>query len=98
MSILADELIGLQVRVAKSRDPGREGLEGRVVDETRNTIVVETPKGEKTLPKAECTFAFHYEGKWTRVDGRLLVARPEDRIKKARQTERKWRLPKFFFR
>ncbi len=96
--ILADELIGLQVRVEKSTDPGREGLRGKVVDETRNTLVVDTGRGEKVLPKAECIFAFHYKGRWVRVDGRLLVARPEDRIKKARHLGRKWRLPGFFFK
>jgi len=96
--ILGDELIGLHVRVEKSSDKGREAIEGRVVDETRNTLVVETAHGDKTVPKAECTFSFDYKGVWTEVDGRLLVARPEDRIKKAKHLGRKWRLPKFFFR
>ena len=96
--ILEDELIGLQVKVKKSTDRAREGLEGKVVDETKNTLVIETPKGDKTVPKGECSFSFHYKGKWTLVDGRLLVARPEDRIKRARHLSRKWRLPKFFFR
>ena len=96
--ILADELIGLRVKIVESTDPGREKIEGKVVDETRNTIIIETKSGDKTVPKAECTFSFHYEGKWTKVDGRLLVARPEDRIKKAKHVKRKWRLPGFFFK
>lgn len=96
--ILADELIGLPVKVEKSTDPGREKIEGKVVDETKNTLIIETTSGDKKVSKAECTFAFNYKGRWTKVDGKLLVARPEDRIKKARQISKKWRLPKFFFK
>lgn len=96
--LLADELIGLPVRVVRSTDPGKEGLKGRVLDETYGTLRIETESGTKTVPKAECTFAFHYKGEWREVDGRLLVARPEDRIKRGRRLSRKWRFPEFFFK
>ena len=96
--ILADELIGLYVEVAESTDKGKVGIKGRVVDETMKTLRIKTDRGIKTVPKAECIFVFEYGGKKIKVDGRLLVARPEDRIKKARHLKRKWRIPEFFLK
>jgi ribonuclease P protein subunit POP4 len=85
--IVRHELIGLQVRVAKCANRQLEGLEGKVIDESRNMLVIETVNGEKSFPKELCTFSFLVSGKRVRVDGKLLVARPEDRIKKKL---RKW--------
>jgi len=82
------ELIGLEVRIAGSTNKALEGLSGRVVDETRNMLIIETPKGEKSVAKQDCAFSFHLpSGEWVKVEGSLLVARPEDRIKKKL---RKW--------
>lgn len=39
------ELIGLLVKVDSSCDPTLNGLSGRVIDETRNTIKIETSQG-----------------------------------------------------
>ena len=56
------ELNGLPVRVVDSDDPGRVGIEGRVVVETTNTLRVETrADGESrvvTVPKSGSTFEF----------------------------------------
>lgn len=96
--ILADELIGLRVEVVESTDPGKVGLKGKIVDETKHLLVLETEKGAKKVPKAESVFVFNYKGKKVKVDGRLLDSRPENRIKKARHISRKWRFPAFFFK
>ena len=59
-----------------------------IVDETRNMLALETRKGVRYFAKDECTFSFHIpSGEWVRVDGKLLVARSEDRVKKKL---RKW--------
>ena len=39
--IIRHELIGLHVSVVDSTDPSIVGVEGRVIDETRNTLVIE---------------------------------------------------------
>jgi ribonuclease P protein subunit POP4 len=96
--ILADELIGLPVKVAESSDASKVGIAGKVVDETFNTLTIRTNKGEKVLPKDECVFSFIYKGKDVFVDGKMLLSRPEDRIKKAGHIQRKWRFPSFFFK
>jgi ribonuclease P protein subunit POP4 len=76
------ELIGLMAEVVESSDPTRVGLKGRIVDETRNTFTIESKGKEKIVAKAECTFRFSLDHEVVEVDGKVLVARPEDRIKK----------------
>lgn len=83
MNLLKHELIGLPVVVAGSTDPSLVGLRGVVTDETRNTITVETPKGERQVPKHGTSFTFEVQG-GIRVAGDELLFRPEDRIKKTR--------------
>lgn len=82
-NIVRHELINLRVKIAKSTDPSQKGLEGYVIDETYNTLKIETKRGEKIIPKRNCTFLFTLPDKTkVMVDGKLLVGRPEDRIKK----------------
>ncbi|MFH1786362.1 MAG: ribonuclease P protein component 1 [archaeon] len=73
------ELIGLKVEVAESSNTALMGLKGTVADETRNMLVVDSG-GMKKVPKADCTFRFPEYG--VSIEGKILVARPEDRIKK----------------
>ncbi len=82
--ILQGELIGLMMEVEESSNKDMVGLRGRVVDETRNTFVIETErKEEKRIPKAGNVFIFSLEdGVRARVSGNMLIARPEDRIKR----------------
>jgi ribonuclease P protein subunit POP4 len=81
--LVLHELIGLEVRVSSCTNRQLEGLSGTVTNETRNMLTIETAKGEKRLAKQDCTLSFHLpSGEWVKVKGSLLVARPEDRIKK----------------
>lgn len=87
-NLVRHELIGLQVRVIASSNFSAIGGNGRVVDESRNMLTVETEFGEKHYAKEQCMFAFTLpSGDIVRVDGKVLVGRPEDRIKKK---QRKW--------
>ena len=81
--IIKEELIGLEAEVVASRHPGYVGIRGRVIDETRNMFVIEHGGRRKMVPKAVCTFHFTFpDGTVVEIDGRLLVGRPEDRLKK----------------
>jgi ribonuclease P protein subunit POP4 len=87
-NIVRHELIGLTVKIVGGSNPKNTGITGRVVDETRNMLTIEKPDGkEAKLAKEDNTFSFHVGSAWIRVDGKLLVGRPEDRIKKK---FRKW--------
>jgi len=77
------ELIGLRVEVVDATDPGQEHVRGRVVDETRNMLVVDVQGEEKRIPKHGSRFRFDVPGGFE-VDGDEIRFRPEDRVKKAR--------------
>lgn len=82
-NIVRHEIIGLKVRIAKSTDTSQKGLTGRVMDESYNTFVIETKNGEKTVAKKNAFFVFTLPNKTkVEVDGKILISRPEDRIKK----------------
>jgi len=74
------ELIGLDVCVSESSDLGRKNIKGKVIDETKNTIVILVGKGKKILPKNECVFEFNI-GEKVKIDGKEIIKKPEDRIK-----------------
>ena len=82
-----EELIGLIMEVEESSNSDMEGLRGRIVDETRNTFVIETEQEEeKRIPKPGNMFIFVLEdGTRARIRGDKLLARPEDRIKRGMQ-------------
>lgn len=82
-NLVRHELIGLEVKVVNSSNPSQIGIKGRVVDETRQMLVIQTKNGEKRIEKKSCLFVFRLpDGKKLQVDGKILVGRPEDRIKK----------------
>lgn len=84
--IAKSELVGLAVEVVASRDPTLRGLTGVVVDETRNTFVIERPGGrEARVAKKGQAFAFALpDGSRVVVEGARLAFAPQDRTKKAR--------------
>ena len=84
-NLAAHEWCGLKVRVVESADPQRKGIEGIVVDETQNTLVLDAKGTEKVMPKKECVFEFDL-GKDEKVvvKGMDVLKRPEDRTKELR--------------
>lgn len=83
MNLRKHELIGLEVEVVETTDPTQRRLKGRVVDETRNLLVVEVQGQEKRIPKHGTRFRFDVQG-GLEVEGDDIRFRPEDRVKKAR--------------
>lgn len=78
-NLFRHELIGLAAEVVESRNNSLVALKGRIVDETRNTVVFGNGD-DKSVQKGGTTFRFPEYG--VRIAGSLLVGRPEDRIKK----------------
>lgn len=78
------EYLGRKAVVTASAHPAFVGLTGLVVDETKNTFVLELDDGRRVrVPKAGQRFAI--DGLASEVDGGAIGHRPEDRIKKARR-------------
>lgn len=88
-TVARHELRGLRTRVAAASNGSLVGIEGPVVSESENTLVVEQDERTKRVPKAGATFEFALEGEYATVAGERLVAPP------ARRTETtgdsKWR-------
>jgi ribonuclease P protein subunit POP4 len=77
------ELIGREVTIVEATDPGLVGTTGRVVDETKNLLVVAAEGRARKIPKHGTRFRFAV-GSGIEIDGDAIRYRPEDRIKKAR--------------
>jgi len=81
-NIAQHELIGLECEVVAAANKSQIGIKGNVVDETMKTLIISTEHGPKIIEKQGSVFRFDVGGKIADVDGNVLVARPEDRIKK----------------
>ena len=82
--IVKDEFIGRHVKIKECTDPTFVNVSGTVIDETKNTFLIETKDKQKRIAKNTATFEFEYKGKKITVKGSRLMYRSEDRIKKAR--------------
>ena len=75
------ELIGLNIKVIESENHFNKGIKGRIIDETKNMIEIETKETRKKIIKDQCVFEFIIKGKKIQINGKLLAKRPEERIK-----------------
>lgn len=83
-NLIGHELIGLEVKVTESFDSTKKGMQGIVLEETQNTLVLETKNGKKIVPKKECDFEFVLGEEKVMVKGKEILKRPEDRVKNYR--------------
>jgi ribonuclease P protein subunit POP4 len=92
--LIFHELIGLIAEVVDAANPTLIGVSGKVVDETKNMIIVQTKAcREKMVPKAGATFVFRIPARLSgkhavrhvKIDGNLLVSQPENRTKNIRK-------------
>lgn len=82
-NLIYHELIGLHVEVTES---SQYSLSGRIVDETKNMLVIRSDDRDLMIPKSCCAFIFTLpDGKRVKVQGTLLQSQPENRIPKKRK-------------
>ncbi len=81
--IIRQEFIGTEGKITESAHFGYIGICGKVIDETRNTFTILHKRKAKSVVKNMAVFNFKFiDGTIVEIDGRLLVGRAEDRIKK----------------
>ena len=81
-NLVRHELIGLDVRVMRSQNRQLVGLKGRIVDETRNTLILKDRNRQFAISKNIVSLRLSLpRGETVDLDGNMIVARPEDRIK-----------------
>ena len=77
------ELLGLVVRVNQHTDGGLMGRAGRVVEETRETLVLRDARGGFRVAKRPGTFDVTFQdGTRKTLVGSRLAFRPQDRVKR----------------
>jgi ribonuclease P protein subunit POP4 len=83
-NILRHELIGLEAEVVDSKNPFQVGIKGIILDETLKTITIGFPGGRKRIVlKNQVVLRVKLpDGLTVKVDGKYLVGRPEERLKK----------------
>jgi ribonuclease P protein subunit POP4 len=80
-NVLRHELIGLDVLVSGAANPLHRELCGRIIDETKNLLIIETSHGVKRIPKMHSRFQLHLPGsELVEIDGSVMVLAPEKRI------------------
>ena len=88
-AIVQQELIGLEAKVVRSSHPGFVGIEGKVLDETRNTILILHKNKKKIVIKNTAVFNLTTpDGTIVEIDGKTIIGRPENRVKK--RVKRLW--------
>ena len=82
--IVRYEFIGTEGKVARSPHEGYVGCGGKVVGETKNTFTFLRKGQTKSVIKESAVFNFKFDdGTVVEIDGKLLVGRSEDRLKKS---------------
>jgi ribonuclease P protein subunit POP4 len=88
-NLLRHELIGLETKVVRDDNPCNISIRGRIIDETRNTIIIQQGENSKSIVKQKTVLRFKLpDGVLVDVEGSFLVGRPEDRVK--RKMKRGW--------
>ena len=88
-TVLQDILVGKKVVIVKSRNPSYLNLSGTIIDETKETIMIDDGVKRRIIIKRGTTFHITlHDGTVLEIDGNMLVGRPEDRIK--RRLRRRW--------
>ena len=87
-NIARHELIGLDARISGAKNSSQKKIKGKIIAETRNTFMISQGNNEKTVAKGDASFTFNLGGTSVEVEGKALIGRPEDRVKK--KTKKDW--------
>jgi len=81
-NLIRHELIGLDVIVSESLNPLSIGIQGKVIDETQQTLTIQTKMGNKKILKRLSTFVFNVKDEKVEVKGSVIAKRPWERLSK----------------
>ena len=79
---MKEELIGKEVFIVSSKNKSLEGIKGKIIDETKNTITIKTSSKIKKILKNQVKLELKIKNKIIKINGKEIQQRPEDRIKK----------------
>ncbi|MDH3339662.1 MAG: ribonuclease P protein subunit [Nitrosopumilus sp.] len=79
-NITSHEFIGLNTEIVKSTNPQVIGLNGRIINETKSMLTINTENGVKSIAKSTNSWKFSIENKDVIVEGTKITKRPFDRL------------------
>ncbi len=91
-SIVLHELIGLDAEVVNCSDRSQIGVKGRVINETKNLLLINCDGVTKKIVKKSCVFKFRHNGQSFVVGGEEIDFRPHERIEKSMKYYKKRKL------
>jgi ribonuclease P protein subunit POP4 len=80
-AITKHELIGSYAEIVDSTNKSNIGIKGKIIDETKNTIIIQKKDEKKTLLKNNIMLIIKIENKKYKIQGKILAKRPKDRLK-----------------
>lgn len=80
-SLSKHEIIGLQAEVINSKNKSNIGIKGKIIDETKETIIIKDKK-QKRLFKNNIILKIKINNQTIEIQGKKLAGRPKDRITK----------------
>ena len=85
-NIIHQKLIGLRVKIITLFDKLPK-WEGKIIDETYKMLIIysKISKESKMIPKQGNLFQFYINNTIIEVNGKILLGRPENRIKMKRK-------------
>ena len=79
---LMHEIIGLNVKVIENKNKNLKNIKGRIVDETKNLLCIETNKGIKKILKKDAILRLYLENnKKIEFNGKDINFSPVERTK-----------------
>ena len=79
-NIASHEFVGLHTEIVNSTNPQIVGLNGRVIEETKSMLRINTDKGTKFIAKNNNNWQFTVQDKQVTIEGSKITKRPFDRI------------------
>ena len=79
-TLIKGELIGLETEIIESENKNNNGIKGKIIDETKNTLTIKGKKIWKVI-KTQNVFMFKIKNNKIIINGKLIDERPEERIK-----------------
>ena len=85
VDVLKINIIGKNIEILHSSNKSLINKKGKIIDETKNLLIIQQGKSLKKLIKSQIRIKIPYKGRYYSVDGKLLIGTIEARMKKWRQ-------------
>lgn len=87
-NVLRHELVGLDTEIIDDSNRSNISIGGKIIGETKKMIIIEQHGCQKMVSKKNAVFLVKLPKYNVKIQGELIVGRPEDRAKK--RIKKRW--------